>query len=196
MQTEKVINKFRVWVDDASELSIEEELDLAHEKLDEILGERTWSFLKKTASVDIVNSEVILPEDFKYVIKVGLPEDYLYVKVGNVKVRIVALEDRFEWGTTTVAYIDYSESKIKFNQSISGIAEFDYIMESSELSMDSVVIGPRSMGYAVARLMARDFYTLDQTENGRSQYQSNEMAYQKLLDQMSVQDNYGFDSVE
>ena len=168
MQTEKVINKFRVWVDDASELSIEEELDLAHEKLDEILGERTWSFLKKTASVDIVNSEVILPEDFKYVIKVGLPE----------------------------AYIDYSESKIKFNQSISGIAEFDYIMESSELSMDSVVIGPRSMGYAVARLMARDFYTLDQTENGRSQYQSNEMAYQKLLDQMSVQDNYGFDSVE
>jgi len=196
MNTQTVINKFRVWVDDASELSPEEEVDLAQEKLDEFLGERTWDFLKKTATVSIVSNEITLPTDFKYILKTGLPEEYLYVKVDTKKIRLVSLQDRDSWGGENVAYIDYAESKIKFTNPTTGVSTFDYVRESDEITINSEIIGPRSVGYAIGRLMARDFYTLDQTEFGRSQYAANDAAYEKLLGQMSVHNQYEINSVE
>lgn len=194
MTAEKIIKKYRLFVDDASELSEDEELDLAQDKYDELQGERTWSFLRKGFTSTISGAEIELPADFRYPIRMG-NQDELTVRFVSTKgirhIPVVDFSQRFDTYELS-AYYDYTENKLKFTETISGDVFTDYIYEPTKLTgMDVETVGKDKLGTGIAALMARDFYSIDQTEQGRSKYEEYQVMYEKILDQMSTYDNYG-----
>ena len=66
MLTSELITKFELYVDDGTELSSQEELDLANKIYYSICNYRPWEWLKKTVTGTISSGTITLPTDFAY----------------------------------------------------------------------------------------------------------------------------------
>lgn len=66
MITSDIIAKFELYVDDGTELSTSEELDLANKIYRMVCNYRPWEFLKKTFTGTHTAGVITLPTDFGY----------------------------------------------------------------------------------------------------------------------------------
>ena len=66
MDAQKIITRFQLYVDDGTELSTSEELDLLNKIYREVWTDRPWEFSKKSFSGVINGTTISLPTDFAY----------------------------------------------------------------------------------------------------------------------------------
>src|SRR4051812_2394029 len=99
MTGDEIIDKFELQVDDASELSSDESLDLANDVYTEVQDDRDWEWLKRTAtdttstSVPYIN----LPGDFKKIAPNKDNRSVVFVGTDFQEYEVVSFSDRRDY---------------------------------------------------------------------------------------------------
>ena len=198
MITSDIINNFEIYVDDGTELSSSEELSLANKIYRQVCNYRPWEWLKKVASGSIVNGQITLPTDFNYVCSNAQSSDssvgqtyetapkVIYVGSNYDPIRLVNFSDRRNYRYENVAYIDPTDSKIKFIQTPTQTTyEFDYIKVPVDLTLATSPIFPAQFHDIIYHGMAVDDYMIQQFDKARSYKPENEAKYISILKDMS-----------
>jgi hypothetical protein len=198
MTTAEIISKFELYVDDATELSSTEELDLANKIYQKVCSYRPWEFLKKTATGTIVSGEITLPTDFAYVATNSQSTDpnveqdtvtapkVVFVGTDLAPYRIVNFSDRRQYKEQNVCYIDPSDSKIKFIVTPTQTSyEFDYIKVPSDLIVGTSPIFPARFHDIIVHGMASEDYIIQQFDKAKAYIQENAVKYSSILADMS-----------
>jgi hypothetical protein len=152
MTGSEIITKFRLQVDDQTELSSDEELDLLNDVYIETAFERPWNILKTSVNGTIVNNEIPLPADFAYIYnnrnfagkdtQSNLP--VIFVGPTYNPYYIINFDERRQYRNTKgFAYIDYAQNKIVFTMTPDGSSyEFDYIKVPERLTLNTAPVFP------------------------------------------------------
>jgi hypothetical protein len=198
MITSDIITKFELQVDDSTELSSSEELDLANKIYQQVCSFRPWEFLKKTATGSIVAGQITLPTDFAYLSanyqstdtnvateSVTAPK-VIFVGTNLDPYRVVNFSDRRQYANQNVCYIDPSDSKIKFIVTPTATTyEFDYIKVPADLTLATSPIFPARFHDIIAYGMAADDYVIQQSDLAKGLMQANQNRYKEYLNDMS-----------
>ena len=197
MLTSEIITKFEVYVDDGSELSPIEELDLANKIYQQVCSYRPWEFLKKTHSGVIVNGQIILPGDFAYMSNNYQSTDsnvsqetvtspkVIFIGTNLTPYRLVNFSDRRQYANQNVCYIDPSDSKIKFIVTPTETTyEFDYIKVPTNLTVTTSPIFPARFHDIIVHGMASEDYMIQQFDKARSYANENQAKYTSILKDM------------
>lgn len=197
MTTAELITKFELYVDDGTELSSQEELDLANKVYRKICNYRPWEFLKKTATGTISNNQISLPTDFKYVYSNYQSSDsnvsqetvtapkVIFVGTDLSPIRLVNFSDRRAYRSQDVAYIDPTDSKIKFTQTKTGTYEFDYIKAPTELTLSTSPIFHEDFHDIIYLGMAVDDFAIQLFDKSRSYANENQAKFDSILKDLS-----------
>lgn len=190
MLTSDIISKFEIYVDDGTELSSSEELDLANKIYRKICNERPWSWLFKSTTGSISSGSITLPTDFAYLTSKD-EEDYKCVFVGtNYRpVKLINYNQRRLYQSQDVAYIDPTDSKIKFIITPTETTyEFDYIKVPVDLTLITSPIFPARFHDIIYHGMASDDYMIQQFDKARSYANENQSKYVSILKDMAFND--------
>lgn len=198
MITSEIITKFELQVDDSTELSSAEELDLANKIYQQVCSFRPWEFLKTTATGSIVSGEITLPTNFAYLANNYQSTDssvatesqtapkVVFVGTNLDPYRVINFSDRRQYANQNVCYIDPSDSKIKFiDTTLSSTYEFDYIKVPDDLTLATSPIFPARFHDIIAYGMASDDYVIQQSDLSKGLMQANMKKYQDTLNDMS-----------
>jgi len=198
MLTSKIIEKFELYVDDGTELSSNEELDLANKVYQAVCSYRPWEFLKKTATGTISSGEITLPSDFAYISANNQSTDsdvssetvtapkVVYVGTDLTPYRFVNFSDRRQYRNQNVVYIDPTDSKIKFVVTPTDTTyEFDYIKVPADLTLATSPIFPSRFHDIIAYGMASDDFAIQLFDKARSYANENQAKYNSILKDMS-----------
>ena len=198
MNTQEIISRFELVVDDSTELSSAEELDLANKIYQQVCSFRPWEFLKTTKTGSIVNGQITLPTDFAYLANnyqstdssvatesVTAPK-VVFVGTNLDPYRVVNFSDRRQYANQNVCYIDPSDSKIKFIVTPTATTyEFDYIKVPADLTLATSPIFPARFHDIIAYGMASDDYVIQQSDLSKGLMQANMKKYQDVLNDMA-----------
>lgn len=214
----QILAKFHLQVDDASELSDTEELDLANDVYQEIQDDRPWEWLKVpfagTTSTSV--AYIALPADFKEVApnysglqsgsfnNLGVPPGYVapvYASATNASVvfvganftpyRIIPFSDRRNYRNVDgFCYIDLPNSRLVFTLQPTSVqaVEFDYIKVAAALTTSTSPLFRVGFHKIIAFGMAVKFNPIEQTDKSVSYRDENLTEYHKLLSDMAVED--------
>jgi hypothetical protein len=186
MTSEKIIEKFELYVDDATELSSTDELELLNKKYQEVCSERPWEFLKKAFSGFINGTSINLPTDFQYILDTevnALQGKFVFVNERYFKVLNFSERRDYE-NKGGYCWLNMSNNTLEFSESVSGTLKFDYIYTPEDLDLDDEPIFPPRFHDVLAHLMASDDYMIQQFDKAKSYAGENEMKAEKILDQM------------
>lgn len=191
--TSDIIARYNLQVDDASELSSDEELALANEVYVDVCNDRPWEWLKTTyAGVTSTTLPYItLPTDFK---EFSLNKDgKSVVFIGDAfdEYKVIPFSSRRDYRNMTgFCYVD--SGKLYFTvQPTSVLAiEFDYIKRPVDLTLATEpVVTTDQFGKMIAYGMAAKFTNIEQPDKSKGSYQSNNKAeFDKMLTDLQLQD--------
>jgi len=198
MITSEILSKFELYVDDGTELSSSEELDLANKIYQAVCSYRPWEFLKKTATGSIVSGEITLPADFAYMAnnfqstnssvntETETAPKVIFVGTNLDPYRIVNFSDRRQYRNQSVCYIDPQDSKIKFIVVPTATTyEFDYIKIPASLTLSTSPIFPSRFHDIIVHGMAVDDFAIQLFDKARSYASENQVKYNNILKDMS-----------
>lgn len=198
MITSDIIQKFELQLDDSTELSSSEELDLANKIYQKVCSYRPWEFLKKTATGTIASGQISLPTDFAYVStnaqstepsvadSTDTAPKVVYVGSNLTPYPIINFSDRRQYANKNVCYIDPSDSKIKFIVDPGSTSyEFDYIKVPADLTLSTSPIFPARFHDIIVYGMAADDYVIQQSDLTKGLLQANQRQYDEVLRNMS-----------
>lgn len=152
MLVSEIITKFQLQVDDQTELSSDEELDLFNDIYQETAFQRPWNILKTSATGTVVNNEIALPTDFAYIYNnrnfagndtyANLP--VIFIGSNYEPYYIINFDQRRQYRNQKgYAYIDYAQDKIVFLDTPSDTSyEFDYIKVPPTLGLNDTPLFP------------------------------------------------------
>ena len=215
----QLITKFNLQVDDASELSDTEALDLANDVYQEIQDDRPWEWLKVPfiGNTSVSVPYIALPADFKEVApnysglqngsfnNLGVPAGYrapVYTNATNFPVvfvgtnftpyRIIPYSDRRNYRNTDgFCYIDIPNAQLVFTLQPTSVqaVEFDYIKVAAALATNTSPLFRTGYHKIIAFGMAVKFNPIEQTDKSTSYMQENQDKYHKLLSDMAIEDS-------
>ena len=190
MTTADILLRYTLQVDDASDLSSTEQLDLAQEVYDEIQDDRDWEWLKATATgiTSISVSYVALPTDFKKLSTNKYNKSVVFVGSDYAEYQVVPMSSRHDYrGMTGYCYIDIPNLRLVFivqPTSVEAI-EYDYIKRAADLTPStSPLVTSSQFGNLIAYGMARKFVNIEQQDKsgGKTTYQREfETEYNRIL---------------
>ena len=189
MTTADIITNFEIYVDDGTELSSGEELNLANKVYRAVCNYRPWEWLKKPISGSIVAGAITLPTDFNYFVTNVQSNGSrgIYVGTENTYVPLVNFSDRREY-TDNVCYVDPSDSKIKFIVPQTATTySFDYIKVPADLTLATSPIFPAQFHDIIYHGMAVDDFSIQLFDKARSYANENQAKYISILKDMSYQ---------
>lgn len=167
---EEIIELFELLVDDSSELSSAEELDLLNSAYLEICDDRPWELLKEEFSgVTDGSDSVSLPSNFSYFVEYNdYGEKVVYVDGREYKV-INYSERRQYVDNNAVAYVK-GDTLYFMVAPVSGLTVLgDYIKVPEEIELDTYPIFPDSYHKMIAYKMAvSDFIVQAELSNNNS----------------------------
>lgn len=201
MLNTEIIARFRLQVDDATELSSDEELALEQEVYDEVCNDRPWEFLKKTKTDTTSTSVpyVALPADFKMIALNSENESIVFVGTNYDKYKVVPFSSRRDYRDMDgYCYVDKTTSRLYFTlQPTSAKSiEYDYIHIPTELTLGSTlitnepIVRTTSFGNLLALGMAAKFNPIEQSEKQSSYRAENLADYRAKLEDLAVEDAY------
>lgn len=195
MTTQEIIDKFNLYFDDGSELSSDEELDLAEKVYRKVLDHKDWEFLKKEYSGTTSTSVpyIALPDDFKnitvnYDDEYGEPNQVVFVGPNNDIYRVIPFSQRRNYRDADgYCYIDMRQNRLYFTKQPSEAksVEFDYIYKPDALTTSTSPVWDDDHHDIIHHGMVVDAYSIDQTEKGRAYYAENMEAYNEILQRMT-----------
>lgn len=198
MTGSEIIAKFELQVDDSTELSSSEELDLANKIYQQVCSFRPWEFLKATKTGSIVAGQITLPTDFAYFANNYQSTDsnvatesitapkVVFVGTDLTPYRVINFSDRRQYANQNVCYVDPTDSKIKFIVTPTATTyEFDYIKVPAALTTSTSPVFPERFHDVIVYGMASDDYVIQQSDLTKGFTQANSKRYQDVLNDMS-----------
>lgn len=190
MQPDEIIKQFEVYVDDLTELSTEEEYALLTKVLETVYNDRSWEFLRKTATVTTDTATTApLPADFVSVMNNYSENPYNAIAeipvayVGGIPFKFIPRGTAFQKAGGNYVTVNLATNKLEFLASIGAGVQvtFDYKYAPDPIIDNNVtVVLPVGQRY-LAQVMAIDDDIIQKTEKGRSNYQANSVAKAQLL---------------
>ena len=198
MLVSKIIQKFNTWVDDGTELSDSDELDLFNKVYKDIWTAYSWEFSKKSFSGFLTGTTIALPSDFAYIAENAKYTDissknYIedqapkLVWVGNSYYRLINYSDRKQYENREgYCYVDIVNDNLVFTTSVSGTVEYDYVYFPEDLTLTDSPAFPEAYQPALYHLMASDDYIIQQFDKAKSYSQENEQKAINYIDKMKI----------
>ena len=209
-----IITKFELQVNDLTELSYQEELDLLNDKIQELAAERPWEVLKKTATgvptLDPTSGLycISLPSDFNAFSENNMNTDNTLPVDNNASPKVVFMganfqpfqivnySDRIQYRLQGgVCYADLTQNKIFFPLTPPDLTfyQFDYVGLPPLLSLttDTPTWIPNRFRKYLWFAMAVDDEILQRSASANSQAVNNQAKADKTLLDM----NYWNDSL-
>ncbi len=194
---QQIIDRFELYTDDTTDLSSDEELILANDKLRLIYMEQPWEFLrrKKSGSVES-DGRITPPTDFDELMEnysedptIGEPITKV-VYVDRSPYLVVPMGQRNANNYSNVCWIDPTDGKINFAQSPgSGAAyEFDYKTSPDDITVGTSPKLPPEYHPMVVFSMLIDEEIIKKSEKARSSMQDNFVQYQRYLKNLKLRD--------
>lgn len=192
-RTTKQIERFRLQVDDMSELSSDEELILANEVYQEIQSDRDWEWLKKTYTGILSTSVnyIDLPDDFKYVAPDNEGYSYVYIGDNYTKYIVVSFSDKFKYRNTDgYCYIDTTNNRLVFllQQTEAKSVFFDYISEAPILDENTNPLFKERFDHIIGYGMSAQFNPIEQSDKSSSYQKENRQKFEDILSDMAIED--------
>lgn len=205
----ELITKFELQVDDLTELSSQEELDLLNDKMLDVAMERPWEALKTPVegtsfSLDATNGLYYLavPTDFSNFVENNMYTDntlpvennaapkVVFVGQGRQPFQIVNYSDRMQYRTQSgVCYLDLVAQKIYFTVAPNDMSyyQYDYLkvppILTSAASIPSWI--PNRFRKMLYFAMATDNEIIQLSSKANSYAADNRAKYQDTLDKMA-----------
>lgn len=193
MTTTQIIAKFNLQVDDSSELSSSEELDLANDIYDDVCNDRDWEWLKSTATGTISTSVpyIALPSDFRKVLPNKDNRSVVLVGTDYREYVIIPFSSRREHRDQDgYCYIDVPNSRLYFTlQPTSAEAiEYDYLKIPTALALGTEPLFRDAFHKVIAFGMASNFNNIEQSDKATSYQRENKKLYMDVLTDMRLED--------
>ena len=196
---QQIIERFELYTDDTTDLSSDEEITLANDKLRLVYMEQPWEFLrrKKTGVVES-DGKITVPTDFdelmenysedptisepllKVIFIGGQKSPYFFVPMGQRNA------NQF----SNVCWIDPTDGKINFAQSPGAGAsyEFDYKTSPDDITKSTSPKLPAEYHPMIVFGMLIDEEIIKKSEKARSNMQDNAVQYQRYLKNLKLRD--------
>ena len=193
MTTTEIISRFNLQVDDSSELSTQESLDLANEVYTDIQNDRPWEWLKTpaTGTTSITVPYIALPADFKSVVPNSYGYSVVFVGTDYQEYRIVPYSSRRNYRDQDgFCYIDIPNSRLVFTKQPTSAkaVEYDYIKVAATLTGATSPLFRAGFHNLIAYGMAAKFNPIELTEKSASYQRENTVSYLNMLSDMAVED--------
>lgn len=194
-----IINKFHLYVGDQSELSTQDELDLANKIYDEVMNDRPWEILKTSASGTISSangvSYITLPEDFRFFIENNQKTDNSETIYNNASPKVVFVGPNYtpyqivNWSDRrqvrnagNYCYPDLANNRIVFTtQPTETSYEFDYIKNWDVLTLATSPIFTADCHDMIYQGMAVDSVIINLFPRANSYAVENQKAFDSSL---------------
>lgn len=193
MQTVAIISRFNLQVDDASNLSTDEELALANEVYFDIASDRQWEWLKTTFT-DVTSTSlpyINLPANFKEMTQNMNNESVVFVGDDFSEYKVIPFSSRREYrGLGGYCYLDVPNQRLYFTLQPTEVKaiEFDYIKRPAALTLSTEPLF-NSRHEIISYGMATKFVNIDQEDKNKSSYQKeNKVEYDKFMSDMRMED--------
>lgn len=196
---QQIIEKFETYTDDTTDLSSDEEISLANDKLRLIYMEQPWEFLRRKKS-GVVESDgkITLPTDFDEFLEnfsddptIGEPIMRV-VFIGSQKAPylLVSMGQRNANNFSNVCWIDPSDGKINFSQNPgTGVSyEFDYKTSPDDITVNTSPKLPPEYHPMIVFAMLIDEEIIKKLEKARSSMQDNAVQYQRYMKNLKLRD--------
>jgi len=192
MTVDEIIAKFELQVDDASELSSDESLDLANDIYQEIQDDRPWEWLRSTytGTTSTTVPYIALPSDFKMMMPNSYNETVVYVGTDYSPYKIIGYDQRRDYRNIDgYAYVDFPNSRLVFTlqPTTAKTIEYDYIKIATPLVLGATPLG-RGTPKAIVFGMASRFPSIEQAEKDTSYAPDNKATYRSLVSDMAIED--------
>lgn len=206
-----LIAMFELQVNDLTELSTQEELNLLNDKYHDVCMERPWEFLKTNITGSLTLDSITglyyiaLPTDFSYLSEnnqytdntIGIdnnaPQRVVFIGTGYQPYQVVNYSDRLQYRTTSgVCWVDLNASRIYFPVAPGDITyyNFDYIKVPTDLTASTTPLFPNRFRKMLAFAMATDNEILQLSSKANSYAPDNRAKYIDTLSRMNFwQDN-------
>ena len=189
----QIISRYQLLVDDASELSSTEELDLLNEVYGEIQDDRPWEWLRGTATGTTSTSVpyIALPVDFKHIMPNQDNESVVFVGTDFVEYKVVSYSRRREFRNQDgFVYIDIPNFRLYFTlQPITAKAiEYEYIKVAAALTTATSPLFRAGLHSILAYAMAERLPSIEQADKITSYAPENQVRKQKILSEMATED--------
>ena len=195
----EIITKFQLFMDDSSDLSTQEGLDLLNSIVQEVASSRVWQVLLKehTATQSTSVPYIALPSDFAFLTDNNNETDAAFeasrpvIFVNNNAIQVLSYQDRRSHRDETgYAYIDIALDRLVFTKqpSTAGSIEFDYSSVPANLAMSDTLPFPDRFKAVFYHLMCVDDFIIQQSDKAKSYAGENLSRGTKILDQMAYWD--------
>jgi hypothetical protein len=206
-----IIVKFELQVNDLTELSPQEELDLLNDKYQDVCMERPWEFLKTNVTGALAYDStagmwyITKPADFSYFCENNQNTDntlsvennaaprVIFVGTAYAPFQVVNYSDRIQYRTQNgVCWLDLNAGKIYFPVAPSDTTyyNFDYIKVPADLTTSTTPIFPNRFRKMLWFAMATDNEILQLSSKANSYAKDNLAKYQDTMAKMNYwQDN-------
>lgn len=202
MTVQETLTKFELYLDDGTELSTQEEVDLFDKIYQKVCMYRPWEFLKKTVTGTLSTTVpyISLPSDFSYLTEnnqytdnnIGIDNTnaskVIFVGTNYDPYKVVNFSDRRQYrNQTNICWIDMVNSRLYFAvQPTSALSyEFDYMSFPPKLTTTGTPLIPSRFHDIIYHGMCADDYMIQQSDKLRSYQKENELKYQDYLSQMA-----------
>lgn len=194
MTAAEIITKFELYLDDTTELSTQEELDLLNKVYRFWNSSHTWEGTKSEFSGTTSTS----------VATVALPDDFLYLTANNnftdaseeagrpvvfrgtdyAPIKVVSWSDRRQYrNNNNYAYIDYANSTLAFTATPTKVEaiEYDYHAQKADLTLTDTPWFPAEYHDGLFHFMAADDFMIQQAPKMKSYAAENTNAALDIL---------------
>jgi|15BtaG_2_1085339.scaffolds.fasta_scaffold00263_8 hypothetical protein len=198
MTAANIIKKFELFMDDTTELSSDEALDLVNKVYQFVCMQNEWAFLHKefsgtqSTSVDYI----ALPSDFAYVASNRNYSDITAYEASNPvvfvgteysPVKIVSYADRRQYlNQDGYAYVDLDNDRLVFTKQPASAksVEFDYHAVPTDLTTSTSPVFPDRFHDVIYHGMCVDDFIIQQSDKAKSYARENDAKYNTYLDSM------------
>lgn len=193
MIASEIIAKYRLQVDDASELSSAEELDLLNDVYGDISDDRDWEWLKMsfTGVTSISVPYIALPTDFKNVLPNLQNKSVVFIDTDFKVYTIIPSDQRRQYRNQDgYCYIDYPNMRLVFTLQPTSVksVEYDYIRIAPDLLIGDTPLFRLGFHPIIAFGMAARFNNLELSEKSTGYQKENYGLYLAQLADMAMQD--------
>jgi len=194
---QQIIDRFELYTDDTTDLSSDEELILANDKLRLVYMEQPWEFLRRKKAGNVEgDGKITLPTDFDEFLENFTDDPAIgeaimkVVYVNRSPYLVVPMGQRNANSFSNICWIDPSDGKINFAQSPGAGAsyEYDYKTSPDDITVATSPKLPAEYHPMIVFSMLIDEEIIKKSEKARSSMQDNFVQYQRYLKNLKLRD--------
>jgi len=188
-----IIARFNLQVDDSSELSSSEELDLVNEVYSDVSNDRPWEWLRATATgtTSTSVSYIALPSDFREVKANKDGISVIFVGTDYQEYKVISFSDRRSYRNQNgFCYIDIPTQRLYFTlqPTTAKAIEYDYIKIPTVLTTSTSPLFREGFHKIIAYGMAARFNPIELSDKSTSYMRENTGRYLEILSDMRIED--------